>query len=346
MAIIGQNTLLNQYVPTFVIKDLLDGQTLVYDSTRRAFVNSEGSGPYGASKLGELLNVSSTVDSPSLSLHTGQALVYNSSTSLWENSFVDYNTLLNKPATGGSVTTVSVITDNGISGVVANPTTTPAITLTLGDITPTGVAATGTITGSNLSGSSHGTNTGDQTITLTGDVTGSGTGSFATTLATVPIAKGGTGQTIASDSFRALAPPQTISDSGNVLTADGLGNVSWIASSGGTSVGSIKSFQATVSLAADATVAIGTAMPARSTVLSVKVLVTATDPGATLSVGSVTDGVEAFMTTSENDPQTAGIYLAETYFTIGASEIVNATVASSSGIGSGSCKVIFTYQVA
>jgi len=82
---------------------------------------------------------------------------------------------------GGTVTTVSVVTANGVSGSVANATTTPAITLTLGAITPTSVAASGTVTGSNLSG----TNTGDQTITLTGDVTGSGTGSFAATLATV-----------------------------------------------------------------------------------------------------------------------------------------------------------------
>lgn len=47
-----------------------------------------------------------------------------------------------------------------------------------------------------ISGTSSGTNTGDQTITLTGAVTGSGTGSFATTYAgTVPIAKGGTNKT-------------------------------------------------------------------------------------------------------------------------------------------------------
>lgn len=44
---------------------------------------------------------------------------------------------------------------------------------------------TGTIGASNFSGSSSGTNTGDQTITLTGDVTGSGTSSFATTLAKI-----------------------------------------------------------------------------------------------------------------------------------------------------------------
>lgn len=80
---------------------------------------------------------------------------------------------------GGTVTTVSVVTANGVSGSVATATTTPAITLVLGAITPSSVAASGTVTGSNLSG----TNTGDQTITLTGDVTGSGTGSFAATIA-------------------------------------------------------------------------------------------------------------------------------------------------------------------
>jgi hypothetical protein len=60
---------------------------------------------------------------------------------------------------GGTVTGVSVTTANGISGSVANSATMPAISLTLGNITPTSVAATGTVTGSNLSG----TNTGDQT---------------------------------------------------------------------------------------------------------------------------------------------------------------------------------------
>lgn len=88
----------------------------------------------------------------------------------------------------GTVTSVSIVSANGISGSVANPTTTPAVTLSLGAITPSSVnsvvlsgsstptlAVTGTST---ISGS----NTGDQTITLTGDVTGSGTGSFATTI--------------------------------------------------------------------------------------------------------------------------------------------------------------------
>lgn len=45
-------------------------------------------------------------------------------------------------------------------------------------LTPASVAASGTVTGSNLSG----TNTGDQTITLSGDVVGTGMGNFVTTL--------------------------------------------------------------------------------------------------------------------------------------------------------------------
>jgi len=91
----------------------------------------------------------------------------------------DYLTINSTGSGGGTVSNVSVVSANGISGIVANPTTTPAITLSLGAITPTSIVSSGTISGSNLSG----TNTGDQTITLTGDVTGSGTGSFVTKIA-------------------------------------------------------------------------------------------------------------------------------------------------------------------
>jgi hypothetical protein len=91
----------------------------------------------------------------------------------------DYLTINSTGSGGGTVSNVSVVLANGISGIVANSTTTPAITLSLGAITPTSIVSSGTISGSNLSG----TNTGDQTITLTGDVTGYGTGSFATTIA-------------------------------------------------------------------------------------------------------------------------------------------------------------------
>lgn len=50
------------------------------------------------------------------------------------------------PSAGsGTVTDVSVVTANGISGSVATSTSTPAITLSLGAITPSSVAATGSV---------------------------------------------------------------------------------------------------------------------------------------------------------------------------------------------------------
>ena len=75
-------------------------------------------------------------------------------------SSTDWNTFNSKGSGNGTVTSVSVTTANGVSGTVATSTTTPAISLTLGAITPSSVAATGTVTGSNLSG----TNTGNVTI--------------------------------------------------------------------------------------------------------------------------------------------------------------------------------------
>jgi hypothetical protein len=74
----------------------------------------------------------------------------------------DMGSGLNNPTTGsgggggsGTVMSVSVVTANGISGSVANPTTTPAITLTLGAITPSSVAigAGSAITSSGSGGS-------------------------------------------------------------------------------------------------------------------------------------------------------------------------------------------------
>lgn len=79
----------------------------------------------------------------------------------------------------GTVTNVSVATAAGVSGSVSTSSTTPEITISLGAITPASVAATGTVSGSNLSG----TNTGDNApnslysglvsnATHTGDATG------------------------------------------------------------------------------------------------------------------------------------------------------------------------------
>jgi len=150
------------------------------------------------------------------------------------------------PGVSGSVTGFTFTDANGIAGVVTTPTTTPTLTLSLGAITPTSVAASGTISASNFTGSvngtftgtTSGTNTGDQTITLTGDVTGSGTGTFATTYNNiVPLSKGGTGQTTANAALNALLPSQA-THSGEVLITNGT-DTSWASFPGAGSVTSV-----------------------------------------------------------------------------------------------------------
>lgn len=78
-----------------------------------------------------------------------------------------------------AVTSVSVVTANGVSGSVANPTTTPAITLTLGAITPSSVNGV-TITNANAPTWTIGSSSGVPVVTAssplvitsaTGDIT-------------------------------------------------------------------------------------------------------------------------------------------------------------------------------
>ena len=95
--------------------------------------------------------------------YIGQFVNVNNQLYWYQNGTADGNLVAFAGGGGGgsgTVTSVSVTTANGVSGTVTNPTTTPAISLSLGAITPSSVAATGTVTGSNLSG----TNTGDQDL--------------------------------------------------------------------------------------------------------------------------------------------------------------------------------------
>lgn len=173
---------------------------------------------------------------PTQAGNNGKVLSTNGSTTSWAAVGI------------GSVTNVSVSTANGVSGNVSNPTTIPNITLSLGDITPTSVAASGTISGSNLSG----TNTGDQTnisgnaatataLQTSRNINGvafDGTAAITVTAAgstlsdTVPISKGGTGQTTAQAALNALLPSQA-GAAGKNLQSDGT-NVSFVADAGGT----------------------------------------------------------------------------------------------------------------
>lgn len=73
------------------------------------------------------------------------------------------------PAGSGTVTDLSIVTANGISGSVATSTSTPAITLTLGAITPTTVNGNTFTTGTyTLTGAASKTLTFNNTLTLSG----------------------------------------------------------------------------------------------------------------------------------------------------------------------------------
>lgn len=71
----------------------------------------------------------------------------------------------------GTVTSVSVTSSNGVSGTVTNQTTTPAIALSLGAITPTSIS-TGTVTATVLAGTPTYTLTNATGLPLSTGVTG------------------------------------------------------------------------------------------------------------------------------------------------------------------------------
>jgi len=91
--------------------------------------------PYLPTMAGTPIGIPTTVAGKSpVVVDTTNNKLYFYSTGAWRDS-----------TTGGTVTTVSVTTANGVSGSVATASTTPAITLTLGAITPTSVSSTGDV---------------------------------------------------------------------------------------------------------------------------------------------------------------------------------------------------------
>jgi hypothetical protein len=240
---------------------------------------------------------------------------------------------------GATVDTLAIGGATGLS--LTSNSSTSDVTLTalgtLGDIVlmpATGASVIVGPVGAGLIQSDTGTALtvrGNTTLTLT-----SGTGSTTMALTT-------------GTSAKVSVSGPTAADYATGLAANDLVNKQYVdtAIASGAAAGAVKAFQRTVPLNANGTTAIpltGT-MPAGATVLSVKVNVTVADTGATLSVGK-TGSVAAYMTTAENDPQTQGLYVAECFVTEAGAEGLIATVASSSGSGSGSCVVIVTYQVA
>lgn len=167
----------------------------------------------------------------------GQVLTYDSATGLWKNAAGGGG-----GGGSGTVTSVSVTTANGVSGSVANSTTTPAITLTLGAITPTTIVASGAISGSNLSG----TNTGDQT-----NISGN---SFTST----NLAGGSAGQ-IPYQTAASTTTFLPVSTNGFVLTLAG-GLPTWAV--GGSGSGTVTSVSVVTANGVSGSVATATTTPA------------------------------------------------------------------------------------
>ncbi|MBU3969108.1 hypothetical protein KJ991_02780 [Patescibacteria group bacterium] len=115
-------------------------------------------------------------------------------------SSTDWTTFNNKGA--GTVTSVSVVTANGVSGSVATETSTPAITLTLGAITPTsvnGLTLTAAATGFTIAGG-----TTSKTLTVSNTLTLAGTDSSTLNI--------GTGGTLGTGAFATIANYATLAD--------------------------------------------------------------------------------------------------------------------------------------
>ena len=113
-----KKTLLLTLTLTLLFLLCLTASAQVSTATARRVVTGSGAPP-------------STCAEGSVYGRLGTGLYYCSPANTW--------TLIGGSGGSGTVTDVSVVTANGVSGSVATSTTTPAITLTLGAITPTSV---------------------------------------------------------------------------------------------------------------------------------------------------------------------------------------------------------------
>jgi hypothetical protein len=193
---------------------------------------------------------------------------------------------------------------------------------------------------------------GNTTLTLTG-VTGATlqsttSGNVAITSAAGVVVTAASGNDITMTLANNTTDKVTVSgpsaaDYATSLADSDLVNKYYVDTVAGSAAGDVKAFKQVVSLGADTTTPIGTVLPTGATILSVKVDVTTLNTTSTLEVG-ISGTPDAYMSATENDPQTPGLYLAECMVVNSAVQII-ATVTGQTG-GVGSATVVVTYQIA
>jgi hypothetical protein len=187
--------------------------------------------PTGLTITGSPVTASGTL---AITLTSGYSIPTSASQTTWDTAYTNRITSLTTTGTSGAATLAANVlnipnhTLAGLGGQTLSTNLTSLSGLSYVSASFVKMSAAGTFA---LDTSTY--LTANQTVTLSGDVSGSGTTAITTTLATVPIAKGGTGQITANAAINALLPSQT-SSTGKYLTTNGTDS-SWGAVVGGPS---------------------------------------------------------------------------------------------------------------
>ena len=213
--------------------------------------------PTGLSVSGTPITSTGTL---AVTLTAGYSIPTTTSQGNWDTAYTNRITSLTTTGSSGSATlttntlNIPTYTLSGLGGQASSTNLTSVAGLTYVSASFVKMTAANTFS---LDTSTY--LTANQTITLSGDVSGSGTTAITTTLATVPITKGGTGQTTANAAVNALLPSQT-SNSGKYLTTDG-SDSSWGTVSTGTTIpsASMQMFAGAITQSASAGVVTTTA---------------------------------------------------------------------------------------
>jgi microcystin-dependent protein len=181
--------------------------------------------PTGLSISGTPITTSGTL---ALTLTAGYSIPTTSNQTNWDSAYTNKISSLTVTGSSGSATLSSNIlniptyTLAGLGGQNSSASLTSLAGLTFASTSFVKMTAAGTF---GLDTSTY--LTGNQSVTLSGDVTGSGTTAITATLATVTVAKGGTGLTTLTSNNVVLgngtSTPSFVapSTSGNLLTSNG-----------------------------------------------------------------------------------------------------------------------------